>query len=223
MGVGISVSLYPESEVPPVTDRDMRDARVILIGGTSHVGKSTLARAIASKLDWGLTSTDSLARHPGRPWKTEIRSVPQPVADHYLSLSVDELIADVLSHYRGMWAGIGELVRTHATDPAAGRMIFEGSALWPESVPALSDLTNVATFWLTADSELLESRIIAESRYDEGTATEKALIEKFIERSVRYDDLMMDAVNRLGLVSIDVGMSSSVDELMEQCLHMISS
>ena len=201
----------------------MRDTRVILIGGTSSVGKSTLARSIALKLEWGLTSTDSLARHPGRPWKTAFRSVPQHVADHYLSLSVDELVADVLRHYREMWAGIEALVRRHATDLTTDRSIFEGSALWPERVAALSDLTNVATFWLTADSELLKARILAESRYDEGTATEKALVEKFIGRTVRYNDLMMDAVNRLGLVSIDVGTASSIEELTEHCLQLVSS
>ena len=44
------------------------DTRVILIGGSSHTGKSTAAREIAGRLGWSHLSTDSLARHPGRPW-----------------------------------------------------------------------------------------------------------------------------------------------------------
>ena len=43
-----------------------RELRVILIGGSSHVGKSTLAQSLASKLGWRYISTDSLARHPGQ-------------------------------------------------------------------------------------------------------------------------------------------------------------
>ena len=141
--------------------------------------------------------------------------MPQDVAEHYLSLSVDELIGDVLRHYQGMWANIEMLVRS------ADRLVIEGSALWPESADALSDLSGVAALWLTADSELLEARIRAESRYDEGTATEKALVEKFIGRTVRYDELMMEAINKLGLESIDAG-TSSIDELMQQCLHLVA-
>ncbi len=39
----------------------------ILIGGTSHAGKSTLAQSLAAKLGWNYLSTDKLARHPGKP------------------------------------------------------------------------------------------------------------------------------------------------------------
>jgi 2-phosphoglycerate kinase len=45
----------------------MHDVRVLLIGGTSNVGKSTVAQAVAKKLGFEVLSTDKLARHPGRP------------------------------------------------------------------------------------------------------------------------------------------------------------
>ena len=44
----------------------MLDIRVVLIGGTSNVGKSTVADEVAAKLGFERLSTDSLARHPGR-------------------------------------------------------------------------------------------------------------------------------------------------------------
>ena len=113
------------------------ELRVILIGGSSHVGKSTLARSLRPRLGWGHISTDSLARHPGRPWRKDLQAVPKQVADHYLSLSVDELFADVLRHYRSMWRDIEAMIISHATDTSTERLIFEGSALWPESVQAV--------------------------------------------------------------------------------------
>jgi len=119
-----------------------RELRVILIGGSSNVGKSTLAQSLALKLEWSHVSTDSLARHPGRPWKTRLKTVPEDVAEHYLSLSVDELLADVLRHYRSMWHGIEAMVTLHATDISTDRLILEGSALWPGSVATL-DLDDV--------------------------------------------------------------------------------
>jgi len=44
---------------------------VILLGGTSCVGKSSLGQSLASSLGWDLLSTDQLARHPGRPWRDD--------------------------------------------------------------------------------------------------------------------------------------------------------
>ncbi len=197
----------------------MRETRVILIGGPSNVGKSTLAQAMAAHLGWTCISTDSLARHPGRPWKTQARDVPQQVADYYMALSVDELITDVLRHYEGMWPAIEALIRTHATDLSADRLIIEGSAIWPERV-AVMGLDNVAAFWLTANCHLLKVRIHAASRFDQATSKEKALVEKFLDRAHRYNDLMMDAVNKLCLDSIDVSAAPPSDHLIEQALRL---
>ena len=207
----------PAAQQPP----DMRETRVVLIGGPSHVCKTMLGQSMAARLGWRHVSTDSIARHPGRPWKTEFRGVPEDVAKHYLGLSVDELITDVLRYYRGMWPVIEALVTWHATEPSLDRLILEGSGVWPERVAGM-DLDNVASFWLTADNELLRARIQAASRFDEGTARERAMVEKFIGRNDLYNERMLDAVNRLGLVSIDVGSVSSIDELTERCLLLIT-
>ena len=43
--------------------------KVILIGGSSHVGKSTVSESLAETLGWSHLSTDRLAAHPGRPWR----------------------------------------------------------------------------------------------------------------------------------------------------------
>lgn len=49
-------------------NKSINETRVILIGGSSHAGKSTLAQALAAELGWSYGSTDKRARHPGRPW-----------------------------------------------------------------------------------------------------------------------------------------------------------
>ncbi len=197
-----------------------RELRVILIGGSSHTGKSTLAEALATRLGWRHVSTDRLARHPGRPWKTKPETVPEHVAEHYLSLPVDELIVDVLRHYRSMWPDINALVTTHAMDLSTDRLILEGSALWPESVASL-DLDSVAAIWLTAGNDLFQARIYHASHLEEGTVREKLMIQRFLERTQLYNEQMMAAVNRLGLVSINVEATSSLDELSDMCLELL--
>ena len=194
------------------------DLRVILIGGSSHVGKSTLADSLAAKLGWGQISTDKLARHPGRPWQPEPQQVPDHVAEHYLSLSVRELIEDVLHHYKvNVWPQVEAIVT--ATDTSKERIIVEGSALWPEFVATL-DVANLAAIWLTASDAVFEQRIRAASQYRTKSQRERMMVDKFLERSQLYNAQMMDAIRRHGLVSVDVH-AASVDELTQRCLSLL--
>ncbi|MFE6888194.1 hypothetical protein [Streptomyces sp. NPDC057694] len=183
----------------------MRDVRVVLIGGTSNVGKSTVAQVVAEKLGFAVLSTDALARHPGRPWRTPEREVPAHVAEHYGSLTVDELITSVLDHYDRLWPRIEELITTHAAEDG-GRtgMVLEGSALWPVSVAKLQ-VPRTAAVWLTTDNSLVRARVHAAGRYEAATDEERALMDKFLARTERYQTLMVDAIDRLGLDRIDVG------------------
>ena len=195
--------------------------RVLLIGGTSHVGKSTLAQSLASTLGWRYLSTDSLARHPGRPWKTRPETVPPHVAEHYLTLSVDELIADVLRHYRdNVWPIVEAFVRLHVIDPTQSGLVMEGSALWPESVVSL-DQDTIAAVWLTASDDLLTTRIHDASRYAEKTGNERRMVSKFVQRTLAYNALMIAATNRLGLPSIDLETTSSLQDLADRCLALL--
>ncbi len=187
---------------------------VILIGGTSHVGKSTVAESLADELGWSQVSTDSLARHPGRPWRPQPETVPEHVAEHYLSLSVDELLTDVLRHYRvNVWSKVEEIIATGAG------VIVEGSALWPEFVVGL-DADRVAALWLTASEDVLTQRIYGESLYHSKTGREKMMIDKFIGRTLAYDTLMVEVAKCHGLTIVDV-LQSSPDELTDKCLSVL--
>ncbi|WP_405520574.1 AAA family ATPase [Streptomyces canus] len=196
----------------------MRGVRVVMIGGTSNTGKSTVAGALADRLGFGHRSTDLLARHPGRPWRTPEREVPPHVAEHYATLAVDELIDSVLAHYERLWPRIEELVRTHAGGPG---LVLEGSALWPERVATL-DVPHTATVWLTADEDVVRARIRTAGHYDAATEQERLLMDRFLARSVRYQSLMVEAVDRLGLARVDVGKDMSVSEVADAVLAQAS-
>ncbi|WP_028809366.1 AAA family ATPase [Streptomyces sp. 351MFTsu5.1] len=199
----------------------MRGVRVVLIGGTSNTGKSTVAGAVAERLGFEHRSTDLLARHPGRPWRTPEREVPPHVAEHYATLPVDELTDSVLAHYERLWPRIEELIAEHAEHPAGPGLVLEGSALWPERVAAL-DVPYTAAVWLTADEAVVRARIRAGGRYDEASEQERFLMDKFLARSVRYQSLMMAALDRLGLARVDVGTDRSVSEVADAVLAQAS-
>jgi len=189
-----------------------------MIGGTSNTGKSTVAEAVAARLGFGHRSTDLLARHPGRPWRTPEREVPPHVAEHYATLPVDELIDSVLGHYERLWPRNEELIGAHATGPG---LVLEGSALWPERVAAL-DLPHTAAVWLTADETVVRARIHAAGRYEGATPEERFLMDKFLARSMRYQSLMVAELDRLGLARVDVGKDRSVPELVDAVLAQAS-
>lgn len=182
------------------------------MGGSSHTGKSTLAQSLATHLGWSYRSTDGLVPHPGRPWQTRPGKAKY-VADHYLSLSVDELITDVLRHHKDVvWPLVKDIVTSHATDLSTDPLIFEGSAIQPELVATLP-LDNTVAIWLTASDQLFEKRIYSTSQYETRTPIEKKVINKFLERSQRYNERMMQNAKRLGLAIINVENAENVEEL----------
>lgn len=199
----------------------MHDARVVLIGGTSNAGKSTVARAVADRLGFACLSTDGLARHPGRPWRTPEREVPAHVAEHYGSLTVDELITSVLDHYERLWPRVEELITAHAGGGGAG-LVLEGSALWPARVAELG-VARTAAVWLVADGAVLRSRMYEAGGYDEASDQERHLADQFLARSERYQALMVDSLTGLGLDRIDVGEAPSVAELTDRVLAAVEA
>lgn len=196
----------------------MHDVRVVLIGGTSNVGKSTVAQVVAGRLGFECLSTDGLARHPGRPWRTPEREVPAHVAEHYGSLAVDELITSVLGHYDRLWPRIEDLISTHASD-GRGRpgLVLEGSALWPVRVATLQ-VARTAAVWLTADASVVRARVHAAGSYETALDEEQVLMDKFLARTERYQTLMIEAVDRLGLERIDAGDGRPAAELADVVL-----
>jgi 2-phosphoglycerate kinase len=190
----------------------------LLIGGTSHVGKSSLAQALAARLGGEHVSTDSLARHPGRPWTTSSGPFPEHLRTHYLSLSVDELTTEQLRHYQRLWPRIEAMAAARAADAGARLLVLEGSCVLPQHA---ADLKYAAAIWLTASADVLRDRIYAASRFDELAPEEKAIVEKFLGRTKQYDQLMLSAVTSLGLTTIDTSAAPSTAELMEQSLQAI--
>ena len=196
--------------------------KVVLIGGTSHVGKSTLSKSLADELGWTQVSTDSLARHPGRPWRPQPETVPADVADHYLSLSVDDLLTDVLRHYRvNVWPKVEEIIDSYLHDASGTGVVVEGSALWPELAIGL-DLDRVGALWLTASEEVLTERIYGQSMYRSKSPRERMMIDKFLARTLAYNALMVEVAKQHGLTLMDV-LQSSTEELTERCLSMINA
>jgi 2-phosphoglycerate kinase len=196
------------------------NVRVILIGGSSHSGKSAVAKTMANKMGWSFLSTDSLARHPGRPWRKNPKDIPKHVVEHYSTLSVDELFEDVLRHYLRVWSNVKAIIALYVNDLSYGRLIIEGSAIWPEFV-ADHNAPNTRSIWLTATNDQFQERIYRESDFEQVSDLEKYLIENFLKRTQFFNEKMMAVINRRNLLSIEVDDRLSPNDVSEICLKKI--
>ncbi|MFB9947252.1 AAA family ATPase [Rhizobium puerariae] len=187
----------------------MRRLSGILIGGSSHVGKTTLARRLAEALGWNMVSTDSLARHPGRPWP----SVRQPVAEYYARLSPETIYWFLRVHHENMWPGIRRIIEEELQ---AGRpFVFEGSALRPESIaPLVSEA--IAGVFLHADNDFLQERMQSEAGYRQAGEADRRVMDSFIERSLRDNSEMRADAEKHGLRMVDVADAGAVTGLFDE-------
>lgn len=122
------------------------------------------------------------------------------------------------AHYESLRSHIEELITARAADDRGSTgLVLEGSALWPVRVARLQ-VPHTAAVWLTADESLVRSRIRTAGCYEAATGKEQVLMDKFFARTVRYQRIMSDAVDRLAMDRIDAGDGRSVAELADAVL-----
>lgn len=179
---------------------------ILLIFGTSHVGKSTLARRLGRSLGLSVVSTDAMVRHPGRPWP-EVRP---PVAEYYSSLSDETIYWFLRVCHENTWP----LVRKEIAARSGGgeSLIFEGSALRPEFIGGLEE-GGVTAVGLHAAPAFLRARMESESRRARNDEGRQLLIDKFIARSLRDNEQIVAEAHRLGLRLVDVADAGRLDDL----------
>ena len=188
----------------------------ILIAGTSHVGKSTFATAIARLLGRELISTDDLARHPGRPWPT----VRPQVAEFYSELSDDTIHWFLKVHHENLWPRIEQIIE--ARRQLSKPFILEGSALRPEYMARIKAGV-VRPVLLHGDNEFLRIRLIEGSRLQHVDQASAAVIKKFIERSLRENSEFIKTARELNIQCIDVAVPGALDTLMQEFLTSAAS
>jgi len=195
-------------------ERRMRPTlSTILISGTSHVGKSTLAGLLSERLRCEAISTDSLARHPGRPWP----GIPAPVEEFYSQLSAETIHWFLKVHHQNIWPLIRALIDSKT---GTGNLaVFEGAALRPELIAPLLDITTAGVF-LHAENDFLLERMRSQAQYADATAGQRRLLDAFIERSLRENTEMLAWARQHGMPLVDVAkpaaLESFVIELVER-------
>ncbi|MCM5557569.1 AAA family ATPase [Pleomorphomonas sp. JP5] len=183
--------------------------QAILIGGTSHVGKSTLADRLAERLGWARLSTDGLGRHPGRPWQ----DAPAPVLEFYERLSPETIHWFLGVHHENMWRQLRPMIEA---ERAAGRpFVLEGAALRPAFVAPLLT-TQVFGVLLHAPDAFLVERMRTAAAYETRGAAERVPIDAFIDRSLRENAALLAEAQEVGLRVVDASDAQAVADLVDE-------
>ncbi|MBS0473250.1 MAG: hypothetical protein JSR60_19425 [Proteobacteria bacterium] len=189
--------------------------KILLLGGTSNTGKSTTAAAIARSIGANVVSTDSLGRHPGRPWPQDGRAVKPHVSEHYRSLPAQQLLRGVTVHYRNLWPRAEAVIDTHLAEGQS--LVLEGSAVLAESV-AQRGGESIYAVWLTAEESLLRARIRAESGYEQLDHSGRQLVDAFLARALLFNALVIEQAHARGLPLVRVDARMSPEDAAAACL-----
>lgn len=178
----------------------------ILIAGTSHVGKSTLAGLLGERLRCEAISTDSLARHPGRPWP----GIPAPVEEYYTRLSAETIHWFLKIHHQNIWPLIRTMIDSRS---GTGNLaVFEGAALRPEFISPLLG-SGAAGVFLHAGNDFLLERMRSHARYEDATAGQRRIMDAFIERSLRENTEMLASAREHRVPIVDVSEADAFESL----------
>jgi 2-phosphoglycerate kinase len=196
-------------------------SRVVFLGGAPMVGKTTVARLIAHRLDYDCISTDDVGAaisslteqgtHPAFHYMDG-----QDYREYYVTRNPRGLIQDITGYHEALWPGLETLFRNHATWSTAA--VIEGWALRPSYVARLSG--DISGVFLLSDDALIEARTRLSS-FSDGASDQATMIQRYIERSRWYNSLIQDEAARLRLNTVAISLETRAEEIVEKCLGLL--
>lgn len=194
--------------------------KVILIGGTSGAGKSTLGKALAHRLDRTSLSVDDLMTaaqvattaesHPGLHVMKRL-----PSLEYFTTTPVEQLRADANIQHEATRVIVSEIIRRHVD--WGSPIVMDGWHMRPQWVSEL-DSNNLASFWLVANPDVLETRERANTDWLSGSSDPERMLGNFLGRSLWYNDLIRAEATAQNMNVLHQDGTVTVDLLCEQVL-----
>ena len=201
----------------------MKYSKVLYLGGAPMVGKTTIAHIIASRLQYGCISTDDIGA--GIASVTEPSSHPKfhymsnlDYREYYVARNTNELILDINNQHDAIWPALLALFKNHSTWDS--KTIIEGWALRPSYISKMSgDITGI---FLLSDDSLIESRVRS-SNFSNGASDPETMIQRYIERSVWFNQLLKEQVAQHGLNALSISTDMKPEDIADECMELFYS
>ena len=138
------------------------------------------------------------------------------VRDYYMSHSGAVLLDEVLLHYRNnVWPIAQAIVSARVSNLYDSCIVLEGSAILPDLVNE-SKLEQTRSIWLIASEDVITQRIYASSDYSNVRTADQQVIDRFLDRSLRYNQLLIDSLKDTDNCYLDVSDTLAVDVLLKE-------
>lgn len=185
--------------------------KVLLIGGSPMVGKSSVARKIAARHELSCMSTDDI----GEILQTQVNINPMKGQDYlyyYENSDVDTLIEDLLQYHQNMQNAIERIVRIHSEWSSS--IILEGYAIYPSNIQNKN--ANIDAIWILANEDLLEKRLNNAPAFQNASLKAK---ENYLKRSIWHNQFLEKECAKYNCKSIRVNGVETVNDLMVKILE----
>jgi len=189
--------------------------KVILIGGSPQVGKSTVAIELASRLKYAYISTDDI----GEALQAVVPLDPMrgmEYREYYTKTAPGQLMADIQQYHKAMEPAIRRLVEIHST--WGGSIVMEGWALYPSVIQALTN-DNAAAIWLIAEDALLETRLENRPDFFNGILAAR---NHYLLRSKQHNALLRKQCAEHNAVSISMDGCEPPEVIAEKIILLAS-
>ena len=191
-------------------------SKVILIGGSPMVGKSTIAVSLAAKLQCQCISTDDI----GEALQTTTDIDPmrgQNYLDYYADNGRTKLIEDIIEYHKKLEPAIYRLIDIHST--WGNPLIMEGWALYPNRLKDVN--SNVFSCWLIAGDDLLENRLLMNNDFYINAREPEKVIENYLYRSQWHNKLVLEQCRAENQNHLFVNEKSTTVEIVSSILDML--
>lgn len=189
------------------------------------IGKSTVARLLASRFELACLSTDDIGE--------ALRAIATPedfpdlhpmraldYREYYATTPISTLTRHAEAQHRACWPAVEAVIRARAAwgQPA----VIEGWNLYPIWVRQLQ-LPNVASLWLLADEAVLSRRAQHHETFFRGASDLPAMMRRFVRRSVWHNARTAEALAQLGWTGIDVTQDATPGDIVAACVTALAS
>lgn len=185
-------------------------------------GKTTVARMIASRLQYACLGTDDI----GVALTVATQATTHPAFHcmdgvdyraYYLERDDATLAREADALHERMWPALQAIIRNHAD--WGSPLVIEGWALRPRFVAHLTG--DVAGVFLVADDALLEARARSDN-FSRGATDPEQMIRRFVARSLGYNHMLREETARSGLRVVRVAVNMRAEEIADACLRLLA-
>ncbi len=186
--------------------------KVLLIGGSPMIGKSTVARRISSMYELQNFSTDDI----GEILQTVVNINPMKdmnYLEYYENVEPDVQISDMLKYHKALENAITKIVSIHSNWGQS--MVMEGYAIYPNIL--MND--NVDAIWLIASEELLADRVNQSQAFEAASGRAK---ENYLKRSIWHNQFLKEQCKIHNRKYIELCGQETRDDIVECIMRMVN-